>query len=107
MRWRGHEHDQPLTDGTGMAPAPHVAAEAAGLEAEGDRRGTRGEPGSGQPVMKRARAGGSDAWRRRPPRGPRPKLTDAQKRKLLAILTRGAEAYQFRGDVWTPSGSRR
>jgi transposase len=50
---------------------------------------------------KRAREGGVAALRRRPHPGPRPRLTDRQRRELLAILARGAEAYQFRGDVWT------
>src|SRR5260221_7430821 len=50
---------------------------------------------------KRAREGGPEALRRRPAPGPRPKLTGEQTQHLLAILARGAEAYQFRGDVWT------
>lgn len=51
--------------------------------------------------LKRARQGGPEALRHRPPPGPRPRLSDRQKRELLGILARGAEAWQFRGDVWT------
>jgi transposase len=51
--------------------------------------------------MRRAREGGVGALRRRPAPGPRPQLSEAQRQELLAILARGAEAYQFRGDVWT------
>ena len=50
---------------------------------------------------KRAAQGGAEALRRRPAPGPRPKLTAEQKQEVLAILARGAEASQFRGDVWT------
>jgi transposase len=48
---------------------------------------------------KRAREHGSRALRSRTHPGPR--LTAEQKEQLLAILGRGAETYQFRGDVWT------
>jgi transposase len=52
--------------------------------------------------LKRARTGGGpEALRHHPAPGPRPRLSEGQKRALLAILARGAEAYQFRGDVWT------
>lgn len=52
--------------------------------------------------LKRARQGGGPpALLHRPPPGRQPKLTEAQRQQLLAILARGAEAYQFRGDVWT------
>src|SRR5207249_8473875 len=51
--------------------------------------------------MKRARQGGPEALRHRPPPGPRPRLSDRRKRELPAILARGAEAWQWRGDVWT------
>ena len=50
---------------------------------------------------KRARDGGVEALRHRPPPGPRARLTESQKRELLAILVCGAEAWQWRGDVWT------
>ena len=51
--------------------------------------------------LKTAREGGREALRRRPPRGHRPKLTDAQRAQLPALLAKGAEAYGFIGDVWT------
>jgi transposase len=50
---------------------------------------------------KRAREGGVQALRHRPPSGPRCRLSAQQKHELLEILTRGAEAWQFRGDLWT------
>jgi transposase len=59
-------------------------------------------PGAVSQWLKRARTeGGPEALRRRPAPGPRPRLSAAQRAELLAILQRGAEAYQFRGDVWT------
>ena len=51
--------------------------------------------------MKRARAGGMAALRRRPAPGPRPKLATEQRAQLPDILAKGAEAYGFIGDVWT------
>src|SRR5215204_4277730 len=51
--------------------------------------------------VKRGRAGGREALYHRQPAGRAPRLGDEQRRELLAILARGAEAYQFRGDVWT------
>lgn len=49
----------------------------------------------------RARAGGQEALRSHPPPGPTPKLTDAQRTTLPAVLAKGAETYGFVGDVWT------
>ena len=51
--------------------------------------------------VKRARTGGREALPHRQPPGRRPGLTAQQWACLLEILGRGAEAYQFRGDVWT------
>jgi transposase len=51
--------------------------------------------------LKRAREGGVEALRHRPSPGPEPRLTVGQRQRLLEMLERGAEAYQFRGDVWT------
>jgi len=51
--------------------------------------------------IKRAREGGVEALRRRKAPGARPRLTAAQKARLSELLKRGAEAYGFRGDVWT------
>lgn len=52
--------------------------------------------------LTRARAGGGvEALRRRPAPGRRAALTDAQQSQIPALLARGAEAFDFRGDVWT------
>jgi transposase len=51
--------------------------------------------------LKRARDGGREALRRRPPPGRAPKLTAAQREQLPEKLAKGAEAYGFVGDVWT------
>lgn len=51
--------------------------------------------------LKRARVGGAEALRSHPPPGPTPKLTEAQRATLPAVLAKGAEAYDFVGDVWT------
>src|SRR5437763_1071221 len=51
--------------------------------------------------LKRARAGGVEALRRHPAPGPEPKLADAQRARLPGLLAKGAEAYGFRGAVWT------
>jgi transposase len=49
----------------------------------------------------RARDGGPDALRAHPSPGPPPKLSAAQKRLIPEFLWHGAEAYGFRGQVWT------
>ncbi len=51
--------------------------------------------------LARARSGGPDALRNRPRPGHPPKLTAAQKRLIPEFLWHGAEAYGFRGEVWT------
>ena len=51
--------------------------------------------------MTRARHGGLEALRHCPPPGAPRRLTDAQLACLLALLQPGAEAYGFRGQVWT------
>lgn len=52
--------------------------------------------------LKRARTGGGvDALRHRPAPGRRAALTDEQHRQIPALLARGAEAFGFRGDIWT------
>jgi len=48
-----------------------------------------------------ARASGPDALRSRPSPGRTARLTDQQRRLLPDFLWHGAEAYGFRGDVWT------
>src|SRR6266571_2842898 len=49
----------------------------------------------------RARDGGSDALGAHPSAGPPPKRAAAQKRLIPEFLWHGAEAYGFRGAVWT------
>ena len=52
--------------------------------------------------LKRAREeGGRGALRRRPPPGPRPRLTPEQRTHLRDLLKQGAEAAGFEGNVWT------
>src|SRR6266540_3375253 len=51
--------------------------------------------------MRRAREGGVEALRRRVAPGPTPKLTTEQRAQLPPLLAHGAEAFGFRGDVWT------
>jgi len=51
---------------------------------------------------KRAREeGGVEALTRRPPPGMTPRLSAEQRAQIPALLAQGAEAYGFRGDVWT------
>jgi transposase len=49
----------------------------------------------------RARDGGPEALRTHPSPGCPPKLSAAQKRQIPEFLWHGAEAYGFRGEVWT------
>jgi transposase len=51
--------------------------------------------------MKRARQGGPEALRHRPRPGAPCRLTAEQLARLPALLRQGAEAYGFRGQVWT------
>ena len=51
--------------------------------------------------LKRAREGGVEALRRRKAPGARPRLTAEQKEQIPELLRQGAEAYGFRGEVWT------
>lgn len=51
--------------------------------------------------LARARAGGPEALRARPAPGHPPKLTVEQKRQIPEFLWHGAEAYGFRGELWT------
>ena len=52
--------------------------------------------------LKRAREeGGREALRHRPPPGPTPRLTAAQRTHLRELLEHGAAAAGFEGNVWT------
>jgi transposase len=53
--------------------------------------------------LKRGRAGGVEALKAHPPKGMTPRLPAEQKAQIPALLAKGAEAYGFRGDVWTAS----
>lgn len=58
-------------------------------------------PGAVSQWLRRAREGGVEALRRHPPPGPTPKLTAEQLAHLPGLLAPGAEAYGYRGQVWT------
>ena len=51
--------------------------------------------------LKRARIGGVEALQRHPAPGRVPKLSADQRAQLPALLAKGAESYDFVGDVWT------
>ena len=51
--------------------------------------------------LKRGREGGVEALNAHPPKGVAPRLTAEQKAQMPQLLAKGAEAYGFRGDVWT------
>jgi transposase len=52
--------------------------------------------------LKRAREyGGVEGLKRRPPPGMTPRLSAEQRAQIPALLALGAEAYGYRGDVWT------
>jgi len=51
--------------------------------------------------MRRGREGGEEALKSRPRRGAEPKLTPEQRAQIPVLLAQGAEAFGFRGDVWT------
>lgn len=51
--------------------------------------------------LSRAHAGGTQALRAKPRPGHPPKLSPQQKRLIPEFLWHGAEAYGFRGEVWT------
>ena len=51
--------------------------------------------------IKRARHKGAETLRKRKANGPNPRLTPEQLQQLPTLLKKGAEAYSFRGDVWT------
>lgn len=58
-------------------------------------------PGAVSQWCTRACVGGVEALRRRRASGRSPKLTPQQVRHLPQLLAPGAEAYGFRGQVWT------
>jgi transposase len=58
-------------------------------------------PGAVSQWLTRAKTEGVIALRHRPAPGARPRLSAEQRAQLPALLERGAEAYGFRGNVWT------
>ncbi|SRR6266487_1834411 len=53
--------------------------------------------------LKRGREAGVEALKAHPPKGVVPRLSVEQKAQIPSLLAKGAEAYGFRGDVWTAS----
>ncbi len=51
--------------------------------------------------IRRGREGGVEALRHRPSPGPQPRLNAQQRARIPTVLAKGAEAYGFRGDLWT------
>jgi transposase len=51
--------------------------------------------------FKKVRAQGVQALRHQPPPGAQPKLSPEQRAQLPTLLAKGAEAFGFRGEVWT------
>ena len=58
-------------------------------------------PGAVSQWLSRAESEGVEGLYSRKAGGPKPRLSDEQLAKLPALLTKGAEAYGFRGEVWT------
>jgi hypothetical protein len=57
--------------------------------------------GAASQWMRRVQEAGAESLPARPRRGATPKLTPEQKDLLPEFLSHGAEAYSFRGEVWT------
>jgi transposase len=62
-----------------------------------------GSSGAVSQWLKRGREGGIEALNAHPPTGMAPRLSAAHRAQIPALLAKGAEAYGFRGDVWTAS----
>lgn len=58
-------------------------------------------PGAVSQWIKRGREGGVEALRTRPRPGGPARLTSEQRAQIPGLLSRGAQAYGFGGDVWT------
>lgn len=58
-------------------------------------------PGAVSQWLARGRTGGREALRTQPRPGKQPRLTAAQRAQIPSLLTQGAEAHGFVGDVWT------
>ena len=84
-----------------MAEVTGVAVEAARMASTRHRRGPGTSEVSVSRWLARARQGGPEALLARPALGPPPRLSPQQKRLIPEFLWHGAEAYGFRGEVWT------
>ena len=94
-----------------MDPTPHNGREARRLQAWRLRQKGWSQrqiaealgvsEGAVSQWMTRARGGGIDALRHRPPPGAPCRLTLTQRAHLPSLLQQGPEAYGFRGEVWT------
>jgi transposase len=51
--------------------------------------------------LKRGREGGVEGLRHQPPPGAPPRLSAARRDQLPELLSQGAEAFGFQGEVWT------
>jgi transposase len=51
--------------------------------------------------LKKAKEGGVEALRHKKPSGAPSRLTPSQKSELPELLSKGAESYGFRGEIWT------
>jgi transposase len=51
--------------------------------------------------LKRATEGGIEGLRHRKPPGAAPRLTPEQRSQIPLLLAEGAQAFGFRGDIWT------
>jgi transposase len=58
-------------------------------------------PGAVSQWLKRGREQGIEGLRRHPAPGRQPRLTPEQLAQIPALLEAGAEAYGFRGQIWT------
>ena len=58
-------------------------------------------PGAVSQWLRRGRNGGREALRTKPRPGKQPRLTADQRAQVPPLLTKGAEAYGFIGDLWT------
>ena len=58
-------------------------------------------PGAVSQWLSRARQQGVEALRRHPAASPTPRLSAEQRAQIPGLIARGAEAYGFRGQIWT------
>ena len=102
LRWR-HEHEDAPTRLARRAAATRLGVEAKqqGWKQQDIAAALGVTPGAVSQWLKRGREQGVDGLQRRPAPGPTPTLSAAQLAQLPTLLERGAEAYGFRGQVWT------